>query len=149
MSPAGFALDALRPGDYAAWRVLAQAYKTFYETSLPEEAYQQTWQRILRGEGVFAWCVRAQGQLLGIAHYVFHTNVWSAEVCYLQDLFVLESARGQGVAQALIEKVAQSARERGAPKLYWLTHQTNARARRLYDRVARDHGFIRYDYSLG
>jgi GNAT superfamily N-acetyltransferase len=63
-------------------------------------------------------------------------------------LFVNEAARGKGVAQALIEQVAQVARARGAPKLYWLTHQTNARARRLYDRVAKHHGFLRYDYAL-
>ncbi len=66
----------------------------------------------------------------------------------MQDLFVDEAARGLGVAQALIEQVAQAAHQRGAPKLYWLTHQTNARARRLYDRVAQHHGFLRYDYAM-
>jgi len=48
----------------------------------------------------------------------------------------------------LIARVARSARERGAPRLYWLTHHTNARARRLYDQVAQHHGFIRYDYPM-
>lgn len=62
----------------------------------------------------------------------------------LQDLFVDESVRGQGVARALITQVAQVARERGAPRLYWLTHHTNTRARHLYDRVASHQGFIRY-----
>ncbi len=86
--------------------------------------------------------------MLGITHYLFQPNVWSADVCYLQDLFVDEAARGQGLSQALIEQVAQVAKARGAPRLYWLTHNTNARARRLYDRVAQHHGFIRYDYAL-
>lgn len=148
MSTPSFTVEALAAGDYAAWLELAQGYKTFYETSLPESAYQNTWQRIQRGDGVWAWCARSQGQLLGITHFLFHASSWSADVCYLQDLFVAESARGQGVARALIARVARSARERGAPRLYWLTHHTNARARRLYDQVAQHHGFIRYDYPM-
>ena len=148
MSQALFTIDGLHADDYAAWLVLAQGYKTFYETSLPDAAYQQTWRRIQDGDGIFAWCARRDGRLLGITHYLFHPSAWSAEVCYLQDLFVAEAARGQGVAQALIERVAQAARERGAPRLYWLTHQTNACARRLYDRLGQHQGFIRYDFPM-
>ena len=142
-------VDTLRPEDYAAWLRLAQGYKTFYETELPESAYQQTWQRLQQGDGVFAFAARVDGQMRGITHYLFHPSNWSADVCYLQDLFVIEAARGQGVARALIEQVARAARERGAPRLYWLTHQSNDTARRLYDRVASHAGFIRYDYPLG
>ena len=88
------------------------------------------------------------GHLVGIAHYMFHTGAWSADACYLQDLFVDEAVRGQGVARALIEQVAQAARERGAPRFYWLTQQNNATARILYDKVAQYKGFIRYDYPM-
>jgi GNAT superfamily N-acetyltransferase len=52
------------------------------------------------------------------------------------------------VARALIERVADVARERGCARLYWTTKQDNAVARVLYDKVARFSGFIRYDYSL-
>jgi len=142
-------VDTLQPEDYAAWLRLAQGYKTFYETELPESSYQHTWQRLLRGEGACALVARVDGQMLGITHYLFHASTWSADVCYLQDLFVMEAARGQGVAQALIEQVARVARERGAPRWYWGTHHSNERARRLYDRVASHQGFIRYDYALG
>lgn len=141
-------VDALRPEDYAAWLPLAQGYKTFYETSLPESAYRQTWQRLLQAQAVHGLAARLDGQLVGITHYLFHASTWSADVCYLQDLFVDGSTRGQGVARALIAQVAQVARERGAPRLYWLTHQTNERARHLYDRVASHQGFIRYDYPI-
>ena len=141
-------VDALQEADYPTWRLLAQGYHTFYEREMPESTYQHSWQRLMRGDGVYGFAARVDGQLLGITHYLFHPSTWSQDVCYLQDLFVNEAARGKGVAQALIEQVAQVARARGAPKLYWLTHQTNARARRLYDRVAKHHGFLRYDYAL-
>ena len=56
--------------------------------------------------------------------------------------------RGQGVAGALIAHLARCAQARGATRYYWLTHHTNARARRLYDRVAVNRGFIRYDHPM-
>jgi GNAT superfamily N-acetyltransferase len=69
-------------------------------------------------------------------------------VCYLQDLFTAPQARGQGVAGALIEYVAGWARARECNRVYWSTHHTNATARRLYDRVAVNRGFILYQISL-
>jgi len=85
---------------------------------------------------------------LAIAHYLFHTSVWAPKVCYLQDLFVAEGARGLGVGGALIEAVAGEARTAGAARYCWLTQDHNATARRLYDKVARHQGFIRYGYPL-
>ena len=83
-----------------------------------------------------------------MAHYLFPPAFWSGEACYLQDLFTDEAARGRGAARALIEGVAAAARERGADRLYWHTQEGNARARVLYDKVARFTGFIRYAYPL-
>jgi hypothetical protein len=40
--------------------------------------------------------------------------------------------------------VYERAREAGCPRVYWLTHHTNATARRLYDQVAENSGFIVY-----
>jgi GNAT superfamily N-acetyltransferase len=142
-------IGPLRPEDRAAWEVLARGYKAFYRTAVPDEGYEETWQRLLSGaelHGLGAWL---DGQLVGIAHYLFHVVLWSADACYLQDLFVGETARGQGAARALIERVAGEARRRGAARLYWTTMQDNVPARALYDKVARFHGFIRYDYPLG
>ncbi len=85
---------------------------------------------------------------MGIAHYLFHASAWAERVCYLQDLFVAPEARGKGAARALIEAVADAAREGGAARYYWLTQEHNATARALYDRVARFRGFIRYDYPI-
>jgi GNAT superfamily N-acetyltransferase len=141
-------ISALQDSDYAAWQRLGVGYNHFYDREFPAAVYERTWQRLIQGDGIHGFAARVDGQLMGITLYLFQPSIWSADVCYLQDLFVDESARGHGLAQALIEKVAQVAMARGAPKLYWLTHSTNARARRLYDRVAMHQGFIRYDYAL-
>jgi GNAT superfamily N-acetyltransferase len=85
------------------------------------------------------------GQLTGIVQYLFHRSSWTpADYCYLQDLFVAESARGLGLGRALIEAVYEKAREAGASRVYWLTHHTNTRARILYDKVAENLGYIQY-----
>ena len=142
-------VGALRPGDRADWEELARGYKAFYRTTVPDEVYEETWRRLLDDTEIHGVGARRDGRLLGLAHYLFHATAWMADSCYLQDLFVAESARGHGVAGALIERVADAARERGAARLYWTTQQDNTRARALYDRVARFHGFIRYDHPLG
>ncbi|MFN8446076.1 MAG: GNAT family N-acetyltransferase [Caldilineaceae bacterium] len=138
----------LRTQDRSAWEILARGYKTFYETVLSDAEYEKTWQRLMAGQDVHGLGAHLDGRLVGIAHYMFHTSAWSVDQCYLQDLFVDESSRGHGVGRALIEQVAQAARQRGATRYYWLTHQNNATARTLYDKVAQYRGFVRYDYPL-
>ncbi len=141
-------VTTLRPSDRARWDVLARGYKTFYETVLSDAEYESTWQRLLQAKDVFGLGAHLDGQMVGIAHYMFHTSAWSTDACYLQDLFVDPAVRGQGIARALLDQVAQAARARGATRYYWLTHQTNTTARALYDKVAQYKGFIRYDYPL-
>lgn len=77
-----------------------------------------------------------------------HANTSGPDVCYLQDLFTAADVRGRGVARALIEAVVEFARERGCGRVYWMTHETNATARLLYDKVADNRGFIRYQIDL-
>ncbi|KIL39145.1 GNAT family acetyltransferase [Gordoniibacillus kamchatkensis] len=138
----------LRAEDRDRWNVLARGYKTFYETELPDSTYDEVWQRLLNADGVYGFGAHLQGNLVGIAHYLFHRTVWMEDSCYLQDLFVDEAARGRGVARALIERVAQAAREHNASRFYWQTRQNNVTARALYDKIAQHRGFIRYDYPL-
>lgn len=138
----------LIPADRAPWQALSRGYHEFYETDLPPEVYERTWTGLLANESLHGLGARLDGALVGIAHYLFHGNVWHGEVCYLQDLFVGQAARGHGAARALIDAVADAARRRGAARFYWQTKHDNARARALYDKVATFRGFIRYDFPL-
>jgi GNAT superfamily N-acetyltransferase len=138
----------LAPADRAEWELLARGYKAFYQTETPDEHYAETWRLLMANERVHGLAARLDGRMAGIAHYLFHAQTWSSDCCYLQDLFTAEDARGQGVANALIDAVADAARERGAVKYYWLTKEDNTPARALYDRIARWKGFLRYDYPL-
>jgi GNAT superfamily N-acetyltransferase len=105
-----------------------------------------TWARFFDAyEPVHALVAESGGELLGLAHYLFHRSTSAIEpVCYLQDLFTSATARGKGVGRALIEGVYHQAKLAGAPRVYWQTHETNRTARALYDKVAELTGFIIY-----
>ena len=138
----------LTAADRPAWAVLWQGYLEFYQVpTLAAEITDMTFARVLDpAEPVHAFVAEDEsGALLGLVHYIFHRNTWMmADVCYLEDLFTAQAARGQGVGTALIEAVYGAARERGSPRVYWLTHETNKTAQSLYDKVAERSGFIQY-----
>ena len=94
---------------------------------------------------MWAYGAFAGARMVGIAHIILQRSCWSdGPYCYLQDLFTVEDARGQGVGSSLIENVRLVAQAMGASRLHWLTHETNAAAQALYDRVATKSGFIQY-----
>lgn len=140
----------LEASDHDAWRRLWTGYLTFYETTVPETVYLTTWRRLF-SEGEFeprGLLALSDGRPVGLVHFVFHRSCWSVEGnCYLQDLFTVPEARGKGAGEALIDAVRKAAAERSVTNVYWMTHETNGTARRLYDRVARRTGFIEYDLS--
>jgi len=136
----------VQPGERAAWEPLWKGYLTFYETALPDEVTETAWRRLHDpAEPMFVLGAYVEGKLLGIVHYLFHRSMWTiGNYCYLQDLFVAEEARGHGLGRALIEAVYRNAQEVGASRVYWLTQESNATARALYDKLAQRSGFIQY-----
>jgi GNAT superfamily N-acetyltransferase len=140
--------------DRPAWEPLWAGYNAFYgragATALAPAVTHATWQRFFDpAEPVFALVAEQDGELLGLAHYLFHRSTTRIEpVCYLQDLFTAPVARGRGVGRALIEGVLVQARAAGASRVYWQTHESNATGRRLYDQVARHLGFIVYSNEV-
>jgi GNAT superfamily N-acetyltransferase len=140
--------------DFPQWKVLWDGYNAFYgrkdATALPEEITRMTWSRFFDAyEPVHALVAEQAGQLLGLVHFIYHRSTISiAPTCYLQDLYTFESARGKGVGRALIEQVYTLAKEAGSSRVYWLTHETNETAMKLYDKVAEKSGFIVYRKAL-
>jgi GNAT superfamily N-acetyltransferase len=138
----------LEQADHSEWRRLWTAYLTFYKATVSEEVYETTWRRLF-SDGEF----EPKGLLaiidekpIGLVHFLYHRSCWSlVNNCYLQDLFTDPDARGKGEGTALIKAVQDETAKIGVTNFYWMTHETNAMARRLYDRIARLTGFIEYD----
>ncbi len=137
----------IREIDRAQWASLWVGYLKFYESTLDPTVTDTTWARFLDpAEPLFALVAENEaGELIGFAHCVLHRGTWSTEdMCYLEDLFVAPDARGSGAGRALIEGVYGRADALGCERVYWLTHESNAIARKLYDSVACNLGFIQY-----
>jgi GNAT superfamily N-acetyltransferase len=137
--------------DRQAWEPLWQGYLTFYKSSLPPEVTDETWRRLNDpAEPMHGLAAILDGRIVGLVHFLYHRSTWTTgNYCYLQDLFTVEEARGQGAGRALIEAVYEQARVDGTSRVYWLTHETNTAAQALYDKVASRSGFIQYRHMLG
>jgi GNAT superfamily N-acetyltransferase len=148
LTPSDVVVRPVTAADEAEWRRLLYGYLDFYETELLEDVFVSTFARVISGDmsEFQALIAEVAGKPVGLAHFLFHRTCWKAEnVCYLQDLFVDPAMRGTGVGQALMQGVFAAADAGKAPAVYWLTAESNATARRLYDRIALKTPFIEYD----
>lgn len=77
------------------------------------------------------------GRLIGYALWCFsYETAWAARGAYLVDLYVRETARGEGVGGALLRAVARATRDSGGEFVWWTAYARNERARGFYRRRA-------------
>lgn len=135
--PASVQIDPLRSAAELEQLLPAiAAYQRFYEAEdVDEERNRAFFARFLSpSDDGMILPARAGGEIRGYAClYWTFSSTRAVETVLMNDLFVAESARGQGVGRALIEASAAVARERGAPVLEWSTAPDNHRAQALYD----------------
>jgi GNAT superfamily N-acetyltransferase len=128
------------------------AYQRFYEVEeIDEERNRKFFARFIapseNGMLLGAW---REDELIGYACLYWHfTSLVPAETVLMNDLFVAEAARGQGVGRALIEASANIARTRGAHHLEWATAPDNKTAQHLYDSTnAERTTWVEYELDL-
>lgn len=139
-------IRAALPSDGPVWLELWRGYCAFYGAQVSDEVTARTWKRILDPDSaVMCLVAEVEGQVRGFANCVVHEATWEIQpICYLEDLFVAPEARGAGLGHALIDWLRNSMRAEGWARLYWMTREDNADARKLYDRFALADGFVRY-----
>jgi GNAT superfamily N-acetyltransferase len=140
----------VEPRDAGAWRRLFRDYGIFYETSFDDAQLDHVWALLTtEGSGVDALVAEVDGAVVGIAHYRSHPDTFSTgNDWYLDDLFTDPSARGTGVASALIERLSELARATGPGTLRWITAEDNVTAQRVYDRLAKRTTWVTYEIRL-
>ena len=135
-----------READFDPWLPLWKGYQAFYKTVIPEATTATTWARFHDpAEPMHCAVAEEDGRLTGMVHYIRHRSCWTVgDYVYLQDLFVDPAFRGRGIGRALIEHVYGRATDTGASRVWWLTHESNAQAMLLYDRIADRSGLVQY-----
>ena len=139
------------PEDYVQWLTLWHSYLNFYESSVSAETTAHNWAGFHNADSPIDALAAfdAEGKMLGMAMTVMHESTWSvAPRCYLNDLYTVPEARGQGIGRLLIEAVYAMAKARGCAKVHWLTHESNLTAQSLYNQLAVNEGFIQYVHTL-
>ena len=97
--PASFIIRDIELNDRARWEPLWRAYSS---RPIPKEVTEMTWRRFFDGlEPVHALVAEEGEAMIGFVHYLFHRSTAQlGSVCYLQDMFTVEIARGRGVGRA-------------------------------------------------
>jgi diamine N-acetyltransferase len=82
---------------------------------------------------VHALIAEWNGEAAGFAVYFFNFSTWTGKHgVYLEDLFVREAARGQGIGKALLVRLAAIARDNDCARLEWSVLDWNEPAIRFY-----------------
>lgn len=118
---------------------LMRAYCEFYEVSpSDDDLLALAWVLIddPQHDGVQLLARSAAGHAVGFATLYWSWSTTEAcRIAVMNDLFVTEAARGQGLAERLIEACRAEASRHGARRLTWQTAPDNRRAQAVYDRV--------------
>jgi GNAT superfamily N-acetyltransferase len=150
--PSEVEVEPIRGEQLEALLPLIAAYQRFYEAeAIDDERNRAFFSRFLApsedGLLLGAW---RDGELLGYAClYWSFTSIVPAETVLMNDLYVTEAARGEGIGRALIEASAAVTRERGAQRLEWATAPSNETAQRLYDSTEAERSeWVEYELKL-
>jgi GNAT superfamily N-acetyltransferase len=131
---------------------LMRGYCDFYEVDPSDDALLAMASELIADphkEGVQLIARDDSGRAVGFATVFWTWSTLSASrIAVMNDIFVDASARGGGVADALIGACAERAREHGATSLDWTTAHDNERAQKVYDRVGAQRDARWLDYSL-
>jgi GNAT superfamily N-acetyltransferase len=141
----------LEQKDRAAWQQLYAGYGDFYKTPLSEEKADRVWAWLMDPDyeafGLVA--VDDSDTPIAIAHFRQFARLLADGIgIYLDDLFTAANARGTGAGTALIGRLEEIARERGAEIVRWITANDNFVGQKLYDRLATRTMWVTYDLAV-
>ncbi|MGO4340988.1 GNAT family N-acetyltransferase [Pedococcus sp. 2YAF34] len=138
--------------DLPALLPLLHGYSSFYGAAPQDDALLAMARAFCEDgpDGLQLVAREESGRLVGFATLLWSWDTTSASrIAVMEDLFVADGTRGQGVGRLLLEACAERARERGCPALSWMTAPGNTRAQRLYDATGAERSsWLTYRLSL-
>ncbi len=122
VAEAAAVLRAAKPGDEPAILALVKALAVYEREPDAVAATVQDFTAALFGPAPVAECVLAEqaGTPVGLALFYTSFSTWTGKPgLYLEDLFVVPEARGQGLGRALLAHLARLAVARGHARFEW------------------------------
>jgi GNAT superfamily N-acetyltransferase len=133
-----FVIRSARPEDAEGFLALVRALAEFERLPGPsDEAAARLREHAFGERPAFELLVASVDQQVVAYAAFFHaySTFLARPTLYLEDLFVHPSARGRGVATALMRELAARAVERGCCRFEWTVLDWNEPAQRLYQRL--------------
>ena len=119
------------PKDFAALHLLIHEFALFQQT--PEKVTITLDQMVADAELFSCFVAETdQQQIIGFASFYFAYYSWSGKAIYLDDLYVTQEYRKQGIGKQLLEAVIQFAKEKKCSKIRWQVSGWNKNAIDFY-----------------
>ncbi|MEM7564469.1 MAG: GNAT family N-acetyltransferase [Pseudomonadota bacterium] len=137
--------------DREEWALLYQGYAEFYQVPMTAEILDTVWHWIHDQANPFFGLIARDdsGRAVGLMHCrQMPSPLRGAMVGFLDDLFVLPEARGQGVVDALYEALNALGQSEGWPFIRWITAENNYRGRAVYDRLSDKTHWVTYQMPV-
>ena len=149
----GLAIQRSTVADLPGLLPLLRGYSTFYRATAQDEDLLAMAEAFCGDspDGTQLLARTDDGRLVGFATVLWswHTTT-GTRLAVMEDLFVNDGVRGEGVGRALLEACASLARERGCDALAWETAPDNVVAQRLYDATGAERStWLGYRLPLG
>jgi GNAT superfamily N-acetyltransferase len=112
----------------------------------PDQYYAEL---LLKDRTAEIFGARFDGRLVGYAVFFdLPDTMTGMRTGQLDDLFVIQDARGRRIGQALIEALAAEGERRGWRQIRWMVPEKPATARRLAERLAKSGGWLTYSVPV-
>jgi GNAT superfamily N-acetyltransferase len=134
------------PRDKDAWISLWLAWQRHMKGAVPADVTEKTWARAQEPDNMLMILLaHGPSEAIGFATVSFAPFAWTgSDIAFLQDLFVLDRARGNGAGEALLQAVYRGADERGATQVFWMVDETDEKLQRFYAKNGIRTPYLRY-----
>jgi GNAT superfamily N-acetyltransferase len=133
--------------DKIQWQELYKDYAKFYKTEINNQILETVWNWLHDKNHVVEGLVyEIDGNIVGLAHYrKMPRPLKGQDICFLDDLFVNPDHRGQRIGEKILNELKKISKSKGWNLIRWITHNDNAKAKSLYDRVAKKTSWDLYE----
>lgn len=131
---------------------LFDQYRVFYQKTSDLEAARRFIKQRFESQDSTLILARKDDQAVGFTQlYPSFSSISMQRLWILNDLFVVELHRGQGIAKLLMRRAEKYAHETNAVRIILATQTTNTAAQALYESLdyIKDEAFYHYMLRLG
>jgi GNAT superfamily N-acetyltransferase len=144
-------VSELKQNDKEQWQELYYGYAEFYNMPMDQGILDNIWSWVFDEHNKFYALIAkdTSGQALGLMHFrAMPSPLRGADVGFLDDLYVVPTARGHGVVESLYAALNEFGQTQGWPFIRWITADDNYRGRAVYDKLAEKTHWVTYQMPI-